>query len=159
MFCLNLVTSLIIPEIGHQDSEDVKNVQLLVSNKQLRNSAEEAGLTAEKAEKVSKASESTENVDKKDVAINTKDTVEKTNVTVTEEVNADLDDEDKKDTEQVVQKRSVDNTDLVVDEFCSNASYNQEKKEPTSSAPTRPSRGLGSVDYLSMRFEDFCDPD
>ena len=85
--------------------------------------------------------------------------VEKTDVTVTEEVNADLDDEDKKDTEQVVQKRSVDNTDLVVDEFCSNASYNQEKKEPTSSAPTRPSRGLGSVDYLSMRFEDFCDPD
>ena len=74
--------------------------------------AEEAEITADKVEKVANISESTENVDKINVATNTKDTVEKSNVTVTEEVNADLDDEDKKDTEQVVQKRSVDNTDL-----------------------------------------------
>jgi hypothetical protein len=45
---------------------------------------------------VSKASDSTENVQMKDAAINTNDMVEKTNVSVTEEVNAYLD-----DTEQV----------------------------------------------------------
>ena len=31
--CLNLVTSLTVPEIGHQASNDLKNLQLLMSNK------------------------------------------------------------------------------------------------------------------------------
>ena len=66
---------------------------------------------------------------------------------VIEEVNAKPDDKNKRD------------TNLVVEELCSNVSYNEEKKEPTPSDPPPPSRGLGSVDYLSMRFKDFCDPD
>jgi hypothetical protein len=57
MFYPNLVTSLIVPEMGHQDSNNLKSVQL----------------TADKAEKESIASKSTENVDKKDVATETKD--------------------------------------------------------------------------------------
>jgi hypothetical protein len=119
--------------------------------------AEEVELTPDNTENVSKVSESTENVENKDVATNIKDTVEKTDAIVTEEVNANPVDEVKKDTEQV---GSIDDNDLVVDEFCSNASYNGDKKEPIpSTPPSRPSRGLGSVDYLSMRFEDFCDPD
>ena len=113
---------------------------------------------ADKAEKVPNASESTEKVDKKDAATNTKDSVEKTDdVAITEEVNENTDDKKKNDTEQVDLKGPVD--DPVADEFCSNASYNEDGKEPTPSAPPRPYRGLGSVDYLSMRFEDFYDDD
>ena len=48
-----------------------------------------------------------------------------------EEVDANPDDKNKKDTEQLDLKGSGDDTDLVVNEFCSNASYNEEKNEPT----------------------------
>ena len=69
--------------------------------------------------------------------------------------------DDKKDTEEVDLKGSVD--DLVVDEFCSNASYNEERKEPTPSAPPPttfrsppPStpRGLGGIDYYNKTYDE-----
>ena len=70
--------------------------------------------------------------------------------------------EEVKDTEQVVQDEAVDRANIVHDEFCSNASYSEGKSTPTPSPsapppPPRPSRGLGSFEYDSLTFEDFCD--
>ena len=50
--------------------------------------------------------------------------------------------------------------DIVVDEFCSNASYDKGKQAPTP-APNAPppSKGLGSFDYYSLRMEDLSNPD
>ena len=71
--------------------------------------------------------------------------------------------EEMKDTEQVVNNDAVDRAEIVDDEFCSNASYSEDKSSQTpspSAPPPPPSRGLGSFDYYSMRFEDYCeDPD
>ena len=67
-----------------------------------------------------------------------------------------------KDTEKVVHNGSVNDADLGVDELCSNRSYNEDKTKSIPSPiapPPRPSQGLGSFDYDSLRFEDFCDPD
>ena len=82
-------------------------------------------------------------------------------VNATEEVNENAVAKVQKDTEKVVHNGSVNEADLVVDEFCSNESYNKDKTNsiPSPTAPPRPSWGLGSFDYDSMRFEDFCDPD
>ena len=70
--------------------------------------------------------------------------------------------EEVKDTEQV-QDEAVDRANIVHDEFCSNASYSEGKSTPTpspSALPTpQPSRGLGSFDYDSLKFEDFYDDD
>ena len=85
-----------------------------------------------------------------------------TKVDATEEVNDNVVAKVRKDTEKVVHNGSVNETDLVVDEFCSNESYNEDKTKSIPSPiapPPRPSRGLGSFDYDSLRFEDFCDPD
>ena len=63
-------------------------------------------------------------------------------------------------TEQVVHNEAATKEDTVVDEFCSNASFDSGKSTATASPPpppSRPSRGLGSVDYDAMRFEDFLD--
>ena len=58
-------------------------------------------------------------------------------------------------TEQVAHNEAVCKEDIVIDEFCSNAIFDDGKSTPTPSSPppSRPSRGLGSA----MRFEDFCD--
>ena len=64
-------------------------------------------------------------------------------------------------TEKVAHNEAVGKEDTVIDEFCSNASFDDGKSTPTPPPPppSRPSRGLGSVDYYAM-FEDFCnDPD
>ena len=64
--------------------------------------------------------------------------------------------------EQVVQDEAVDRANIVHDELCSDASYSEGKSTPTpspSAPPPRPSRGLGSFDYDSLKFEDFCDDD
>ena len=123
---------------------------------------QQEAVAVEEAEKESKESESAVNVDQKDVETNTNDSVEKTDFAfVAEEVTANTDDEEKKDTEEVDLKGSVD--DLVVDEFCSNASYNDERKEPTPSAPPPttfrsppPStpRGLGGIDYYNKTYDE-----
>ena len=67
--------------------------------------------------------------------------------------------EEREITEKVVHNEAVAKEDTVLDEFCSNASFDEGKSTPTPSPPppSRPSRGLGSVDYYAMRFEDFCD--
>ena len=72
--------------------------------------------------------------------------------------------EEVKDTEQVVQDEAVDRANIMHDEFCSNASYTEGKSTPTPSPsapppPPRPCSGLGSFDYDSLKFEDFCDDD
>ena len=85
-----------------------------------------------------------------------------TKVDATEEVNENVVAKVRKDTEKVVHNGPVNETDLVVDEFCSNEIYNEDKTKaiPSPIAPLpRPSQGLGSFDYDSLRFEDFCDPD
>ena len=62
-------------------------------------------------------------------------------------------------TEQVAHNEAVGKDDTVIDEFGSNASFVEGKSAPTPSQPppSRPSRGLRSVDYYAMRFEDYCD--
>ena len=62
--------------------------------------------------------------------------------------------EERKDAEQAVEK-----ADIAVDEFCSNACYDEGKQVP-SPAPSAspPSKGLGSFDNYSMRMEDLSDP-
>ena len=84
-----------------------------------------------------------------------------TEVKVTEEVKENAVDKVQKDTEKVVHNGPEGEADLVVDEFCSNESYNLDKtNSATSQSAPRPSRGLGSFDYYSLKFEDFYeDPD
>jgi hypothetical protein len=69
--------------------------------------------------------------------------------------------EEKEITEKVVPNKTVAKEDTVIDEFCSNASFDEGKSAPTPSPPppppSRPLTGLGSVDYFAMRFEDFCE--
>ena len=66
--------------------------------------------------------------------------------------------EEREITEKVAHNE-VDKEDTVIDEFCSNASFDEGKSNPTPSPPppSRPSRGLGSVNCYEMRFEDYCD--
>ena len=80
---------------------------------------------------------------------------------VAEKVIAIVTIEEVKDIEQVVQDEAVYRANIVNDELCSNASYSEGKSTPTPSAlpPPRPSRGLGSFDYDSLKFEDFYDDD
>ena len=65
--------------------------------------------------------------------------------------------EEKEITEQVNHNDEVGKEDTIIDEFCSNASFEEGKSTPTPipQSTSRPIRGLGSVDYFAM-FEDFC---
>ena len=75
MFCLSKVSSTIIaPEMGHQDRDDVKNVILLVKNKQL---LKKLFLLLKKLAE-SKEPKATEKVEMETIATNTEDTVENT---------------------------------------------------------------------------------
>ena len=65
------------------------------------------------------------------------------------------------DTEKIVDEAEKTSTPVkVVDEFCSNASYSEERSTQTDAYTVPPSsRRLGGFDYYSLRYEDPSDSD